>query len=196
MFRRFGIVLALLLVPIVAIQAATGDEAAWAALAAGGHVLLVRHAAAPGPPGDPAGFKLGDCATQRNLSEPGRAQARRLGEALRARGVRIDRVLTSRWCRTRETAELINAGASEESAALDNLQGRPQNRDRQMAAMRTEVRSWRGPGNLLMVSHGATIGPFTGVYPAEGEIIVVRPAPEAESGHVVVGRIRVDGAPR
>ena len=67
-----------------------------------GAAILMRHALAPGT-GDPADFALDDCSTQRNLSDEGRAQARMIGEAFASRGIRIDEVLTSQWCRCRET---------------------------------------------------------------------------------------------
>src|SRR5207249_10628394 len=78
------------------VAAAASDEA-WAALAKGGHVALIRHGnAPPGYGGDPPGFKLDDCATQQNLDERGREQARALGEAFRKHGVRVDRILSDR----------------------------------------------------------------------------------------------------
>lgn len=92
--------------------AAVGDSPeAWAALVRGGHVALIRHGnAPPGHGGDPPGFKIDDCATQRNLDEKGRAQARALGEAFRGHGVRADKVLSSPWCRCLETARLMGLG--------------------------------------------------------------------------------------
>ena len=76
---------------------ASGDsEAGWAALGQGGHVALIRHAnAPPGYGGDPPGFRIDDCATQRNLDEQGRQEARALGVAFRDHGVRVDRPLSS-----------------------------------------------------------------------------------------------------
>ena len=67
-------------------------------LTEGGHVLMIRHALAPGT-GDPPEFRLGDCATQRNLDERGRTQARAIGDWLRARGVTAAEVYSSQWCR-------------------------------------------------------------------------------------------------
>ena len=83
----------LLITPGVAADDAT---AAWAALVQGGHVALIRHGnAPPGSGGDPPGFRIDDCTTQRNLDARGRAQARALGEAFRTRGVRVDRIVSS-----------------------------------------------------------------------------------------------------
>src|SRR5215510_6513999 len=89
------------------------DEA-WEALVRGGHVALIRHGnAPPGSGGDPPGFKIDDCATQRNLDEKGREQARALGDLFRQRGVRVDRVESSPWCRCLDTARLMAVGSVE-----------------------------------------------------------------------------------
>src|SRR5512134_1262540 len=99
------LMLTVVLAPMLAL-AAEDTKRVWQALRAGGHIALLRHAAAPGV-GDPPGFRLEDCGTQRNLSAEGRAQARRIGEALRRRGVEVDAVYSSEWCRCLQTAELI-----------------------------------------------------------------------------------------
>lgn len=86
----------------------------------GADVLFLRHALAPGS-GDPAGFHLGDCATQRNLSTDGRAQARALGQAIRALNLPIAQVLTSQWCRARDTATLLNLGDPIDEPGLNSF---------------------------------------------------------------------------
>jgi broad specificity phosphatase PhoE len=87
-----------------AVASATADDATlWRALASKGHFALLRHAIAPGT-GDPPGFTLGDCDTQRNLSAEGRAQAERIGARLRENGIAAARVLSSQWCRCLDTA--------------------------------------------------------------------------------------------
>ncbi|MCK6409580.1 MAG: histidine phosphatase family protein, partial [Thauera sp.] len=83
--------------------AATAEEALWKALREGGHVALMRHAVAPGV-GDPPGFRLDDCATQRNLSAAGRRQAQAIGERFRANGIATAAVFSSQWCRCLDTA--------------------------------------------------------------------------------------------
>ena len=85
---------------------AHADDAVWAKLKAGGNVLLIRHASTESGLGDPPGFKLGDCTTQRNLNDEGRAQARRIGEWFSARGLKPARVRSSPWCRCLDTAAL------------------------------------------------------------------------------------------
>ena len=85
-----------------------------------GYVLLMRHALAPGV-GDPPNLKVGDCSTQRNLNEEGRTQAREMGQWLQRREIKILRVESSRWCRAKETAKLLNLGKVRPNKNLDSL---------------------------------------------------------------------------
>jgi phosphohistidine phosphatase SixA len=85
-----------------------------------GYVLLMRHALAPGV-GDPPNLKVGDCSTQRNLNEEGRTQAREMGQWLQRREIKILRVESSRWCRAKETAKLLNLGKVRPNKYLDSL---------------------------------------------------------------------------
>lgn len=164
------------------------EDAAWQALRAGA-VVLVRHADAPGGAGDPEGFKLDDCATQRNLSDKGRAEARALGERLRAERIPIGKVLVSQWCRCRETATLMNIGAPEEAPTFNNAFVLRERRDELTEGARAAVAAWKGPGTLVVVTHGANILALTGIQPVQAEMIVVQPAPESERKFRLVGRI-------
>jgi hypothetical protein len=83
------------------------ERDAWTALVNGNHVALIRHGSAPPGYGDPPGFKIDNCATQRNMDERGRAQARALGEAFRQHGVPVQKIISSPWCRCLETARLM-----------------------------------------------------------------------------------------
>jgi phosphohistidine phosphatase SixA len=182
-----ALVLAALSAPSVQAQ-----DAAWATLARGG-IGLIRHAEAPGGVGDPAGFRLDDCATQRPLSDRGRAQAAALGSALRERGIAVGRLLSSQWCRCLETARRMALGPVQDFAPLNNLFGRRELAEAQTRALRESIRAWSGPGALLMVSHGSTILALAGVNPGEGEIVVVESRSDSESGVRVVGRIPPPG---
>lgn len=152
---------------------AAEPNALWAALAQGGHVAMMRHADAPGT-GDPADFRIGDCSTQRNLGDAGRAQAQRIGDAFRRNRVAVARVLSSRWCRSRETAELLGIGRVETLAALDSLHGRREREEAQVKAMRhfLDGLPLDGP-SIVLVSHQATISALTGVFPESGGIVVL-----------------------
>jgi phosphohistidine phosphatase SixA len=165
---------------------AAADEALWKLLRAGGQVLFVRHASTTPGVGDPTGFRLDDCATQRNLSDEGRAEARRLGEWMRQHEIPIERVVSSPWCRCVETAELAFGRVDERWPALSNLFGRSQNAEAQVKAMRPRVAAHRGRGNLVLVSHGSTALALTDISPQQGEVIVLTPS---RGGFRIAGRI-------
>jgi phosphohistidine phosphatase SixA len=169
--------------------AAEDVAAAWAALRAGGHVALVRHASTTGGSGDPPVFKLDDCATQRNLTDRGRAEARRLGERFRAEAVPVGKVLSSQWCRCRETAALMALGVPGLAPTFNNAFVLRDRSDELTAGAREIIAAWTGPGSLVVVTHGANILPLTGVTPAEGSVVVVKPDPTAQAKLRVVGSI-------
>jgi phosphohistidine phosphatase SixA len=171
---------------------AGASETLWAKLKEGGRVALVRHAAAPGAAGDPPGFKLDDCATQRNLSDKGRADARRLGEALRSRHVPVGKVVSSQWCRCRETAALMNIGAVEMAPTFNNALVLRDRRSELTHGARAVIAAWSEPGILLVVTHGENIRALTGTRPTEGAIVVVQSDPAAASGLSVLGQIAPD----
>lgn len=154
-----------------------------------GAILLMRHALAPGT-GDPAHFDLEDCGTQRNLSDEGRAQARAIGVALEERGIRVDEVLTSQWCRCRETAQLLDLGTVSDFPPLNSFF-----RDRSTAAAQTlatldHLADLPDDHRPLLVTHQVNISALAGVFPRSGELIVVD---ISEAGHVdVLGRILID----
>ena len=184
--RVASVGLALLL--LAASGAAADDtEQAWAALVAGGHVALIRHAnAPPGSGGDPPGFKMDDCTTQRNLDELGRQQAQKLGAAFREHGVRVDRVLASPVCRCADTAELMAVGPVEKSVALLPDRTQPPVRLLELKAL---VAGWRGPGTLVLVTHGFTISPLLRTYLEQAETVVLKPGGESGAVADIVGRI-------
>ena len=148
--------------------------------------LLMRHAQAPGV-GDPSNFALYDCATQRNLSEAGRLQAQQIGVRLRTAGVAVDRVLTSAWCRCKDTAALLQLGAVEAHPSLNSFFREPSASGVQTAAARALLQALDTAGQkAILVTHQVNITALTGVFPASGEIIAVRVDGDALR---VVGRI-------
>jgi phosphohistidine phosphatase SixA len=169
------------------VAAAQDSQAAWDALGNGGHVALIRHGNAPPGYGDPPGFKIDDCATQRNLDEAGRAEARMLGEAFRQHAVRVDKILSSPWCRCLETARLMELGPVERSWPAASSE---RNADR-LGALKQLLADWRGPGTLVVVTHALTIQALVGIMPVQAATVVVRPRPGPEPGVEVVGRIPV-----
>jgi len=158
---------------LVVVAPALADEtAAWAALRAGGVVALMRHGDAPGA-GDPPGWRLDDCATQRNLSERGREQARAAGARLRAARIAIDRVVSSPWCRCVDTAELAALGPVDVEPAFANAYVLADDSETLRARGLAIARAWRGKGVLLVVTHGENIRALTGENVAPAEIVVV-----------------------
>lgn len=151
--------------------AARADEKLWSLLKGGGQVVLIRHAVTTPGAGDPPGFRLDDCATQRNLTDAGRRHARRIGAEWRVREIPVERVLSSPWCRCIETARLA-FGKAETSQPLSNLFGRHENREAQVRALR-ELVSAKGKGNIVMVTHGSTIAALTGINPGTGEMVIL-----------------------
>jgi phosphohistidine phosphatase SixA len=156
---------------------ARADEAAWGALKSPGAIVLFRHALAPGG-GDPSGFKAGDCGTQRNLSEEGRIQAKRIGQTLRDRGVKVQAVWHSAWCRTRDTAQLAFPDLREPvlraEPAFNSFFSDRSTEPAQTAAARNMLLAWRGPGALVVVTHQVNITQLTEIFPQSGEGVVLR----------------------
>jgi phosphohistidine phosphatase SixA len=168
------------------------DQAVWNALRKGSHVLLMRHARAPGT-FDPPEFQLGVCSTQRNLNDEGRLQAKQIGDMVRAMNVRIGPVLSSQWCRCLETAQLaFGADNVTPYPALNSpTQLSPEQRQantlavRQLIAQLTTERNARQPSQVF-VTHMFNIQDITGESVAEGEMLAVR---YEGQGLRVVGRI-------
>jgi broad specificity phosphatase PhoE len=165
---------------------ALADEKLWSVLKGGGQVVLIRHTITTPGVGDPPGFRLDDCGTQRNLTDAGRHHARRIGEEWRARKIPVERVVSSPWCRCLETAQLAFGKTPETSVALSNLFGRSENRERQVRELRALVSSHSGKANLVLVTHGSTIAALTGVNPDTGEMVVL-------SKGSLAGRLGVPG---
>lgn len=138
-----------------------GERISLAELAKPGRVLMLRHAFAPGI-GDPPGFRLSDCATQRNLDETGRAQARDLGQRLAEAGVVKATVYSSQWCRCLETARLLQLGAVTTLPALNSFFNRPAYRQARLTALRTFLAGLPVVGPpVILVTHQVTINAFT-----------------------------------
>ena len=173
------------------------SQAAWAALAGGGHAALMRHATAPGL-GDPTGFRLDDCSTQRNLSAAGREEARRVGDRFRSRGIAVTGVYSSAWCRCLETARLLALGPVVPLSPLNSFFAARERAEAQTAELRAWLAAQPAADTFVLVTHQVNITALTGIVPASGEIVVVRTGSlEGHAGEVlaeptklpVVGRI-------
>lgn len=172
-------------------RAPADDEAAAAALLRqGGVVLMLRHARTTPGVGDPPGFRLQDCGTQRNLSDEGRAQARRLSAWLQTRALAPTHVYSSRWCRCLDTARLV-FGRAEPWPPLDSMFDGSRDREPALQALRARLRERTPTGFEAWVTHQANITALTGVTVAMGEAVILAAGPEP--GAVTIrGRLSFD----
>lgn len=152
---------------------AQNTDVVWSELLQGRAVALLRHAMAPGL-GDPPGFRIGDCSTQRNLSQEGRDQARRIGDFLRKNGISEARIYSSQWCRCLETAKLLTVGRVHELPALNSFFQDSSTERKQTMEIRQFIASLPAGKPVIMVTHQVNITALTGVFPSSGEIIVFR----------------------
>lgn len=187
-FNRRRLLLALALTGVALAGSTAGaasDDAAWEALRTGG-IVLFRHANAPGT-GDPTDMRIGDCSTQRNLDAMGRAQAKRIGEAFRTRGIAVGQVLTSQWCRTTETVDIAFPGQARAEPAFNSFFADRGRGSEQTRASRALLLAWQGPGALVVSTHQVNVTALTDIFLASGEGIVLR---REGIEFRVVGRIR------
>ena len=169
---RGGLILMFAL--LTAGTAAADKPPAVESLTAGGMVLMLRHARAPGL-GDPPGFRLGDCATQRNLDGEGREQARRIGRWLGRQGVAAARVFSSQWCRCLETARLLELGPVAELPALNSFFARAADQAPRLEALRGFLAALPSGGPLVvLVTHQVTITALTGETIGSGVGVLLR----------------------
>ena len=159
-------------VPMLAMAQGSGDF--WALLRRGGCVVLMRHALTEPGIGDPPGFRLDQCSTQRKLSEAGREQARRVGAAFTRESVPIDEVRSSAWCRCTETAELA-FGRHTVWAPINSFFNDATGPAQTLEVLRA-VRGLAAPKNLMLVTHQVNISALTGAFLSMGEVFVTRPA--------------------
>lgn len=170
--------------------AGRADEAAAALLRRGGVVAAFRHALAPGT-FDPPHFQLGVCGTQRNLSDEGRAQARRIGEWFTARALKPERVRSSPWCRCVDTAQLA-FGRAETWAALGSPRaGTEATNAQSLADLRQALAqaSRRTGGFEVWVTHMFVLSDLAGTPTASGEGLLLRV--DSQGAPAVLGRIVV-----
>jgi phosphohistidine phosphatase SixA len=146
-----------------------------------GYVLLMRHALAPGV-GDPENFNVNDCSTQRNLSDEGRKDAREIGSWLKRRDIKIFRVESSRWCRAKETAQLLDLGKVRPNKNFDSLFRDPDPaKSPQTTAIKKRIFNHRNTrGILVLVGHAVNIQTLSGTFVDSGEGVLVRATAQGE----------------
>ena len=152
----------------------------------GGKLIFIRHAYAPGN-GDPSNFNLNDCSTQRNLSEEGRKQAQRIGEFFNKNKIEIDKVLSSEWCRCKETAKIAFKNYSTNSFLNSFYSSKfSKNKDKQVKAFNYYIKNLESKKNLIFVTHYVFISEVLNYGPASGEIVV------SDKNLNIIGSIEID----
>ena len=191
---RRAIVFSLLALPLLGVSVWAAAEVSLSSveatrlLKAGGVGLLLRHGQTEAGVGDPPGFTLDDCKSQRNLSSDGRAQVQAMADRAKRSGIRFARVYTSQWCRCRDTARLL---AESKDLPRDwpvlNSQfvGNPTIADANQQIV-TMLRTSPTNESWLLVTHQVNIAALTGISPASGEGVLVR---VTTSGLTVLGRV-------
>ena len=177
--KRFHLaIITALLISLLGQSAMANEEAIWDKLQGTnpkGYVLLLRHTIAPGV-GDPENFKLNDCSTQRNLSQVGRDDAKAVGDWIKRRDIKISRVESSRWCRAKETAQLLGIGKVRLNSNLDSLfESANPAKAIQTVRVKKQIVDWRNKSGLLvLVGHFVNIGAVAGVGVGSGEGVLVK----------------------
>ena len=152
----------------------------------GGKLIFIRHAYAPGS-GDPSNFNLDDCSTQRNLSEGGRKQAEYIGKFFRAQKIKMDKVLSSEWCRCKETAKIAFKNFSTNSFLNSFYSSKfSKNKDKQIEALNNYVIKSKSDKNLVFVTHYVLISEVLNYGPSSGEIVV------SDKNFNIIGSIEID----
>ena len=138
----------------------------------GGNLIFIRHAYAPGS-GDPKYFDINDCKTQRNLSNIGRDQSKKIGSFFKDNNIPIDRIYSSEWCRCKETA-LIAFNKFETKNFLNSFFSTQfaKNKDLQMKNLKSFIKNWNKNKNLVFVTHYVVISESLNYAPSSGEIVI------------------------
>ena len=149
------------------------NEINWKPAQEGNKIILIRHSIAPGGR-DPPGFKISDCKTQRNLNQTGIDQSKRIGKLFKNNKVLIDQVLSSQWCRCKDTAKHAFKKFKEFPALNSTFQSPyDKNEPRQLKKIKNFVKKWNGNGkNLILVTHYSVITAITNAVPGSGEIVI------------------------
>ncbi len=138
----------------------------------GEKIVFIRHAIAPGS-GDPKNFNLKNCDTQRNLDNKGIEQSKKIGLFFSKNNIPIDKILSSEWCRCKDTAKFAFKNFKTFDALNSFFSPRFQkNREKQMIALSKYLNNWNGKKNLILVTHYVVILEKLNKAVSSGEIVV------------------------
>ena len=155
-------------------------------LEGGGKLIFIRHAYAPGN-GDPNNFNLNDCSTQRNLNADGRRQSKFIGEFFRKNKIKIHKVLSSEWCRCKETANIAFKDFSTNSFLNSFYSSKfKKNKPKQVEELNNYVKKFKSNKNLVFVTHYVLISEVLNYGPSSGEIVV------SDKNFNIIGTIEID----
>ena len=162
----------LILIFIFAPNISFSDDKFANILKEGKKIVFVRHALAPGN-GDPNNFNINDCSTQRNLNEEGRAQSEKIGNFFKNKNIKIHKVLSSEWCRCKETAK-IAFGNYQTFNALNSFYDErfAKNKSKQIKDLKDYIDNWENDSNLIIVTHYVVISALINRVPSSGEMII------------------------
>ena len=157
---------------LVFLNSAFSNEKLINSLKEGGKLIFIRHAHAPGN-GDPKNFNLKDCSSQRNLNQEGINQSKKIGLFFTKNKIKIDKVLSSEWCRCKDTAKY----AFNDYKIFDALNSFYdvrfiKNKTNQIKDLKKYISSWNSKKNLVLVTHFVVIDETLGIGSTSGEIIV------------------------
>ena len=184
--KIISLILKLILFSLFSIQL-NASEQAWNLAQEGDKIILIRHSLAPGG-GDPPGFNIDDCDTQRNLNRKGVNQSKKIGKLFKKNKIPIDQVLSSQWCRCKDTAKYA-FGNFKEFTALNSTFQSPYNKNepKQLKELYNLVKKWNGKGkNLVLITHYSIITAVTNAVPSSGEIVIT------DKNFEVLGTIQTD----
>jgi phosphohistidine phosphatase SixA len=137
-----------------------------------GKIIFIRHAYAPGG-GDPDGFDISNCASQRNLSKEGITQSKNIGKFFSENNIQIDKVLSSEWCRCKQTAKYAFNKYETKSFLNSFFSAKfASNKNKQINDLKKYINEWSGDNNLVLVTHYVTIQEVLNIAPSSGEIII------------------------
>jgi phosphohistidine phosphatase SixA len=173
---KINIFFAVLMMGLASVASTPGvaqSEDLWGTLKSGNHIVLIRHALAPGY-SDPKNFDLKDCQTQRNLNEEGRLQSKKIGDLFRSKEITHAAVFSSQWCRCRDTAKLLNLGEVSELPVLNSFFENFERRSSQTDQLREWIKATPLKTPTILISHQVNIAALTGYSPSSGEIVFLR----------------------
>ena len=138
----------------------------------GGKIIFIRHAYAPGG-GDPDNFDVNDCSTQRNLNNEGISQSKLIGEFFVKNKIQIDQVLSSEWCRCKDTAKYAFKKFKTFNALNSFFSSKfAQNEDKQIKDLKNFIQNWKSEKNLVLVTHYVVISSMLNMAVGSGEIVI------------------------